>query len=39
VKFTRHETIAAAAPQKNKLFFLESVKALGRARNDREMPP
>jgi hypothetical protein len=35
VKVTRSEAIAAAAPQKSKLFFLEILKELRKVRNDR----
>jgi hypothetical protein len=32
------ETVAAAPPQKSKLFFLEILKGLRKARNDRGIP-
>jgi hypothetical protein len=38
VKVTHTETIAAAAPQKGKLFFLEILKELRKVRNDRGTP-
>jgi hypothetical protein len=39
VKVRHGETVAAAAPQKSKLFFVEVLKVGRKVRNDRRIPP